>query len=84
MPKEIKHGTHQAYVVRGCRCEVCTAANSKRVQEGRIRRIEKQKLGLADFQHGRNGYTNYGCRCETCVQDKAAYMAKFRASKKDT
>lgn len=79
---EIKHGTHQTYIEKKCRCEVCVKANTERAMRGRRARIEQRKLGLANFKHGRSGYTNYGCRCETCVEDKAKYMAGFRSSKK--
>ena len=59
----MKHGTRSAYNHDGCRCEMCTKANTEhqRKQSERMRAKPKEEI-----PHGYNGYSNYACRCEVC------------------
>lgn len=52
-----RHGKRYTYI-RGCRCELCTAAN---------RNYSKGLQGKPAPSHGVSGYVNYGCRCEVCT-----------------
>lgn len=62
-----KHG-HSAYANGKCYCEVCTAANTKRMNLARSRRRKiMQEQGIpASVKHGRSAYVNWGCRCDVC------------------
>ena|SRR2546429_7867064 len=52
---------------KGCRCEVCRAANTARV--AREKRRRKERPVPDHIAHGTlNTYKNYGCRCRACVE----------------
>lgn len=70
----IKHGTFNSYLHRGCRCDLCRAANNEVVQRGKARRVAKGGL----IPHGLQGYGNYKCRCEICKAAKAEYNQEAR------
>lgn len=60
--------------VRGCRCDECKAANTRRVArrqaERRAARVEVggRPVAVAAKAHGLVGtYVNHGCRCESCT-----------------
>lgn len=71
----MRHGA-RGYV-NGCRCERCTASNTKR---NAIRRKERHALrvlvdgrlvakSVPDEKHGSaSTYSNWGCRCQKCSE----------------
>jgi hypothetical protein len=64
VPGSIRHGTTYTYKARGCRCQLCTAANTAACIAALERRTARRDE--ADFEHGPYGYTNWQCRCEVC------------------
>lgn len=72
----MRHG-QVAYVRSRCRCEKCTASNTKR---NAIRRNERLALRVLeggrlvaktvpDEKHGSDStYSNWGCRCQRCSE----------------
>lgn len=71
--KQLKRNTHgevQCYNY-GCRCTLCKAANTTRVNEQRYRR-ERETKDPNDRRHGtRTFYVNHSCRCAPCVKAQA-------------
>lgn len=66
LPRPIVHNRYR--YTRGCRCEICMAANRESARSVR---------GKEPPRHGtQSGYCNYGCRCDAC---KAAGAAANRA-----
>lgn len=64
------HGEIQCYNY-GCRCSLCKAANTSRVNEQRYRR-EREAKDSNDSRHGtRAFYLNHGCRCAPCCEAQA-------------
>lgn len=62
------HG-RTGYDRHGCRCEVCTAANTehvRRVRERRKARLLASPAPESDPGHGTIGGYDAGCRCEAC------------------
>jgi len=57
------HG-EAGYSKHGCRCDVCSAANS---ECGRRMRAELQSRPREVVPHGSTGYKTYGCRCDVCT-----------------
>lgn len=58
------HGKPSTYSNGGCRCDLCSAANSLRMRQQRERRSGRV---IPDGLHGKSTtYTNYKCRCEPC------------------
>lgn len=57
----INHGTSTGYVDSGCRCELCSRANTAHCRKVR----SKAKLRPIK-EHGIQAYTYQGCRCEVC------------------
>lgn len=72
------HGTVSRYNT-GCRCGLCTRANSSRATTNRklrlARRIEIDGRLTAPLPPERHGvwstYTNHGCRCEACTVENS-------------
>lgn len=68
MRRKLKIRSHgrRGYTVHGCRCKICTAANTKEKRRQRLR-SHKTTLNNDDPRHGtRAGYFDFGCRCERC------------------
>ena len=69
---DIKHG-QTAYSHYGCKCEICTEANTKRVYRRRHERKPEDYTG----EHGKqSAYINWGCRCVDCSAAHAAMCKK--------
>jgi hypothetical protein len=82
----IRHGV-TAYVHHGCRCPVCTAANTARHRPARARRwasrelIDGRLVATQAETHGTwSTYANWGCRCKPC--DDAAVIENRRQREK--
>lgn len=74
------HGTMNGYGNYGCRCGMCTAANSDHVA---MQRHARFNAPTPDHVHGSdNGYTNYGCRCGGCREAHRAVNERYRARRK--
>lgn len=90
----IEHGGSGAGYVRGCRCDVCTQANTDRCRARRDERLAARvevngRLVVVDEtqveNHGkRSTYMNWGCRCVPCTDSNTvatnARHAKARMS----
>lgn len=77
--RQIPHGTSGGYSNYGCRCALCSAANSAVCLSGRKRRTEDE---TPEHVHGTtNGYSNYGCRCEPCTKAHSAVVDAWRVKK---
>ncbi|XUZ24719.1 hypothetical protein ACQVDT_07025 [Streptomyces sp. RMIT01] len=72
-------GSPAQYKVRGCRCQVCVAANTARLAEARRDRAARRDT--ATFKHGVNGYSNWKCRCPTCRNEASAAAARQKAAR---
>jgi hypothetical protein len=74
----------------GCRCDTCTAANTRRtVRRQHERRAERQLINgrlVAPVPPHRHGlvstYVNWACRCEPCTQAGAQRNAADRARRR--
>lgn len=66
VPPGFKHGG--GGYTAGCRCEVCSSAQSKYAEKNRAKFIETGIEGVAsDPRHGKaSTYTNLRCRCDKC------------------
>jgi hypothetical protein len=63
--------------MRGCRCDVCTAANTEYVRHRRHAPIPDT------VTHGKaSTYTNSSCRCDACTSAHRALMAEQRVARK--
>lgn len=62
------HGTN-GYTNYGCRCTVCTIANTRQGYRRRQeRKAETARYGLPEgVTHGASAYGNWGCRCAICT-----------------
>jgi hypothetical protein len=59
----VTHGTIYAYR-KGCRCELCKAANWRAQKAWREKAYTQP---IPESAHGTvNGYKIYGCRCDRC------------------
>lgn len=70
LPGNNKHGSHQAYVFYGCRCELCTSHHNQ------------YQLDLAKrspTRHGIYGYKTQGCRCNICKASVKKYFQVYRS-----
>ena len=77
-----KHG-RSGYRKRGCRCDVCRAANAAWARERRRRRRELLSDGaVAPQPHGISTYINWGCRCDECCAAQAVRLADIRPQRK--
>lgn len=73
-PRDPRHGTVNAYVYWGCRCEKCTDANREYGAELRAATM----ANLSDEDHGKLSVYNAGCRCEKCKDALRATLPKRR------
>jgi hypothetical protein len=80
-----EHGTRSAYK-KGCRCELCRAANARYKRELQAAhhaqtRAEAEATGNMQspaLEHGKAATAEwYGCRCEPCVRALNDYKAKL-------
>jgi hypothetical protein len=78
-PREIQHGTKNAYAYHGCRCELCTGAHTDAIYAAKDRRLQRAEAGMT-FEHGLNGYRNYDCRCDICKAAKVEYARSKRSA----
>lgn len=79
--KSSECGTTGSYR-RGCRCDVCRAANAAAAAERRARRLEQ---GMPADAHGMpSGYTFWGCRCKVCKRTERDRSRNKRAAKPPT
>ena len=72
-----QHG-YNAYR-RGCRCDICRAANTERCAEYRAKRLERAASdGVPDdVEHGHSAYQNWGCRCDICRASVLTFNAQL-------
>jgi hypothetical protein len=83
--RPIKHGTVSAYNHRGCRCDLCRAANRRQAYKGRAARIAQLVVidGVPTAPVRKHGnvstYGNWYCRCAPCCAAWSEYMAAYRA-----
>lgn len=76
------HGV-KGYVKYGCRCPVCTAANTRRAGIMRAARRVRVAQGDPAVPHGtQGGYTNWGCHCKECTRANTDYCAKRKLIRK--
>lgn len=69
-----EHGTPRTYK-RGCRCDLCRAANKQRVLAWRA---ESYAKAIPPNAHGRaSTYSNWGCRCAECTRAHSARCAEY-------
>lgn len=69
------HGTN-GYANYGCRCEVCTTANTA---AHRAASLSARSRPTPDHVHGtNNGYGYHGCRCGACRDAHYAYNQNYR------
>lgn len=66
---------------RGCRCEICRAANATYTKQLRERR--RRRLSTTPITHGTDGYSNWGCRCDVCRQAHAIQVRPSTARWQD-
>lgn len=79
-PTDKRHGTYNAYINYGCRCEACTKANSDYVRERREKRKKMLEEDPSIVPHGRySTYHNWSCRCQPC---KNAWKEKYARDRK--
>lgn len=69
-----EHGTYGRYDTHKCRCETCRLANNIRQKAANKRRSAMRRQGIAEFEHGYCGYTNWGCRCHKCSDEHSERM----------
>lgn len=65
------HGKPSTYQ-SGCRCDICTDANTARHTRARRERAER---GTVPIHGSASSFSNYGCHCDLCVE---AHRAKVR------
>lgn len=66
------HGTAGRYA-EGCKCDVCTDENTRRNDEGRMRRALVRPIP-PEVEHGASCYRNWACDCDVCVQGNRALL----------
>jgi hypothetical protein len=75
-------GTLNAYR-RGCKCDLCRAANTAHYTNGRAAREAKLATDPTSLPHGTTStYCNYGCRCDPCKEAQAKSNAFHAARRK--
>jgi len=74
------HGIRATYT-RGCRCDECRAANTKRCAVMREKRLAK----IGNDAHGTKGaYVNAGCRCDLCREaNRVGWLAWATKRRRD-
>lgn len=78
------HGA-MGYLHYGCRCPVCTAANTARAKRQRAARFLRMKAGDPAVPHGTaGGYSNWGCRCPKCTKANTDACMERRDLRKKT
>lgn len=78
--RPLQHGTHHAYGIWKCRCDVCRQAENVYRNEIRANR----DFTVADFPHGiRRGY-RAGCRCWLCLAANQNYERSLKVAKDKT
>jgi hypothetical protein len=81
------HGTHGGYTNHGCRCDLCTAANTEkqrayRWRSGRNRPMAEYRASRTrTMNHGTRTAYKYGCRCDECREAMRVAQANYRARK---
>lgn len=79
-PRSLPHGTWNAYVNHGCRCERCKKASAKHRRDLR----EKKKLAVQSEESGsiphgtRSGYAYHLCRCDACKTAHSDYRRNLQ------
>jgi len=81
----VTHGIRATYVMYGCRCDLCRAANT--ASQARLNAVRAERLARGDLTvelvHGsHNAYQNYGCRCDLCVAGNSARCRDYRRSRR--
>jgi hypothetical protein len=72
--KPIEHGTRYAYVLHGCRCPECGAANRNYQRANRT----SQPPSVPAHLHGKpSTYSFHGCRCDVCRKVATEYRRRF-------
>lgn len=61
------HGIKSTYN-SGCRCNLCTEANTAYCKKYRDRRVQAAATNPDTVSHGITGYINWGCRCNVCKE----------------
>ena len=74
------HGTRYLYLAEGCRCRLCTAANTAYVTDWRHRSGRTDPNRSSQISHGISRYSA-GCRCDVCRAANAASARRRRARK---
>lgn len=59
MTRTWKHGDHNAWYRKLCRCDICVAW------------YESTRKPRKPWTHGLTGYERHGCRCEICLAAKS-------------
>ncbi|NUS83716.1 MAG: hypothetical protein HOY75_13460 [Streptomyces sp.] len=79
--KDHPHGTDGRYA-KGCRCDQCRAANTRRIREQRERRkADPERADRAG--HGKAAtYQNYGCRCRPCTEANSARSVAYKTARR--
>lgn len=87
-----RHGTTSSYV-KGCRCELCRAANAAYSAVVRARRPKQMRKPRSDKgvkrksdgpkEHGTFSAYKHPCRCDLCRAAAAKYNAEWRAKNVD-
>jgi hypothetical protein len=72
------HGTRYLYLAEGCRCLLCTAANTAYVTAWRHRSGRTDLDRSSQITHGISRYAA-GCRCEICRAANTASARRRRA-----
>lgn len=77
-----KHGTLSTYA-HGCRCELCSEANTGFHRTARQERAERLARDPSIVVHGRaSTYTNWCCRCLACITAHAEECRKHAEARK--
>lgn len=78
---QVKHGTQNAYLNYGCRCDDCKEAQREASKKQAARRKARETPGHV---HGTaSGYTNYRCRCDLCKGAIREYARKRKERLKE-
>ena len=77
-----RHGTVHGYVNRGCRCELCTQANTEYRQKFNL--VRRLARGGSLYPRGKKPHGTYakyksGCHCEQCKKANREYMVELKS-----
>lgn len=73
LPSTTQHGSHQAYIYYGCRCQLCVTAHNQYLLD-----VAKR----SPIRHGTMyGYKNQYCRCDACKEAVKTYFQGYRTRK---